>query len=216
MNLRSKARILAIPGIALLLSATPAFAHHAMGGNLPTNFLEGFLSGIAHPLIGIDHFAFIVAVGLLAATRPRGISILIAFILAAMLGTGIHLTQLGIPGIELLVSGSIVLFGALLVLNDRVNVITAAGLAAIAGLFHGYAYGEAIFGAEMTPLGSYLIGFTVIQLLVSVSAFLVGQVILRRSPNPSTFRSSGLVILGIGLAFFSSQLINLIFPAPIA
>jgi urease accessory protein len=217
MNLRSKqTAILAIPAIALSLSALPALAHHPMNGGLPSNFLEGFLSGIAHPLIGIEHFTFIVAVGLLAATRPRGISMLLAFLLAAMLGSGAYLAQLSLPGVELMVSGSIVLFGMLLVLNDQGNVLLLTGLAAIAGLLHGYVYGEAIFGAEMTPLGSYLIGFTVIQLLVSLSAFAIGQSVLRRSSEPTAFRSPGLVILGIGLAFFSSQLISLVFPTPIA
>jgi urease accessory protein len=217
MNIRSKqAGWLSIPAIALLLSTPPALAHHAMGNQLPSNFLEGFLSGIAHPLIGIDHFAFIVAVGVLAAARPRGIALPIAFIVTAMLGTGAHVAQLAIPGVELLVSGSIVLFGVLLILKDKVNGLAMTGLAAIAGLFHGYAYGEAIFGAEMTPLWSYLLGFTMIQLMVSLSAFVISNTILRRSPGSSPFRSVGLVILGIGLAFFGSQLVDLLFPAPIA
>jgi urease accessory protein len=215
MNIRSK-QALAIPAIALLLSATPALAHHPMGNKLPGNFLEGFLSGIAHPLIGIEHFVFIVAVGVLAAARPRGIVLPIAFVVAAMLGTGAHMAQLGIPGVELLVSGSIVLFGVLLILKDNVNGLAMTGLAAIAGLCHGYAYGEAIFGAEMTPLWSYLLGFTVIQLIVSLFAFTLSNAILRRAPNSSHFRSVGLVVLGIGLAFFGSQLVDLLFPAPIA
>jgi urease accessory protein len=157
-----------------------------------------------------------VSVGLLAATRKQGVMIPIAFVLAAMLGTGMHLANLNVPGIELLVSGSIVLFGILLALKNSLNTGTVAGLSALAGLFHGYAYGEAIFGAQMTPLVSYLAGFTVIQLGVSLTTFLIGtQVVLKHNKalQPSTpFRSAGLVLCGMGLAFFISQILGIVFP----
>ena len=43
--------------------APAAFAHHLMGGEVPTTAWQGLLSGLGHPIIGIDHFAFIVGVG---------------------------------------------------------------------------------------------------------------------------------------------------------
>jgi urease accessory protein len=211
-------KIPAVLTSGLLLTATPALAHHAMGGKMPSNLFQGFLSGVAHPLIGPDHFAFIVAVGLLAAIKRQGILIPIAFILAAMLGTGAHLAKLSVPGIELFVSGSILLFGILLVMKQSPNTPLVAGLSAIAGLFHGYAYGEAIFGAEMTPLLSYLAGFTCIQIVVSLSAFWIGKTILlnrdTKQQSSANFRSAGLVICGVGLAFFASQVVAVLLPAP--
>lgn len=202
-------------GLSLLLSGSPAFAHHLMGGRVPSNFFEGFMSGLAHPIIGLDHFAFIVSVGLLSATKRRGILIPIAFILAAMVGTGVHLTKLTLPGAEFLVAGSILLFGFLLTLKNNLNTAMIVGLAAFAGMFHGYAYGESIFGAEVTPLMAYLAGFTVIQLGVSLGAFAVGRVLLTRSKQePSTtFHAAGWMICGIGLTFLTSQIIHAIFPA---
>ena len=68
-------------GFSLLVVASPASAHHPMGGKMPSTFFEGFLSGLAHPLIGVDHLAFIVAVGLFAAIKPQGILIPIFFVL---------------------------------------------------------------------------------------------------------------------------------------
>jgi len=82
--------------IGLLLIAFPASAHHAMGGKVPADFFQGFMSGIAHPLIGFDHFAFIFSVGLLAAIQRRGIFIPIAFVLSSMLGAGAHLATLNL------------------------------------------------------------------------------------------------------------------------
>lgn len=209
------ASILAVP-LAAVSAIQPVLAHHPMGGRIPSNVYEGFLSGVAHPLIGPDHFAFVVSVGLLAATRKQGVLIPIAFVLAAMLGTGMHLANLNVPGIELLVSGSIVIFGILLALKNSLNTGTVAGLSVLAGLFHGYAYGEAIFGAQMTPLVSYLAGFTIIQLGVSLTTFWIGtQVILKHNKTlrPSApLHSAGLVLCGMGLAFFISQMIGIVFP----
>jgi urease accessory protein len=209
---------LAFVGSGFVLStATPVLAHHAMGGKMPSNWVEGFISGIAHPLIGPDHFAFIVAVGLLATTKKQGILMPVAFILAAMLGTGIHLANLNIPGVELFVSGSILLFGILLAMKNGLNISLMIGLSALAGVFHGYAYGESIFGAQMTPLFAYLAGFTVIQLVISLIAFWLGKGVLRSSDHElwssAKLRSAGFVICGVGLAFFMSQVMSVLLPA---
>ena len=79
-SVQSKALAIVI-GFSLLVVASPASAHHAMGGKMPSTFFEGFLSGLAHPVIGVDHLAFIVSVGLFAAINPQGILIPIFFVL---------------------------------------------------------------------------------------------------------------------------------------
>lgn len=201
--------------VGLLLSTSPAMAHHAMGGKLPSNFFEGFVAGLAHPIVGLDHFAFVVAVGLLAAVSRQGIKIPVAFVLAAMAGTGLHLTQLTLPAAEFVISGSVLLFGLLLAMKQRPDDWILTGLAAIVGLFHGYAYGEAIFGAEMTPLIAYLAGFTVIQLVVAIAAFLLGRAVLKQATEQPALplRFAGCVICGIGAAFLSTLMMETIFPA---
>ena len=214
-SVQSKALAIAI-GISLLVVASPASAHHPMGGKIPSNFFEGFLSGLAHPVIGLDHLAFVVAVGLFAALKPQGILMPIFFVLSAMLGTGIHLSGVTLPVVELIVSASILLFGILMALKNSPNVLMMVGLSIVAGLFHGYAYGEAIFGAQTTALVAYLAGFTVIQLVISSAAFFVGKKVLdgdfaQAAPN---LRSAGLVICGIGAAFLASNIAALILPAP--
>ena len=56
-----------LAGIGLFAITPAALAHHPLGGRLPANLLEGLMSGLAHPIIGIDHFVFVMAAGLLAA-----------------------------------------------------------------------------------------------------------------------------------------------------
>lgn len=48
-----------------------------------TNFFEGFLSGLVHPVIGLDHLAFVIAIGLIAAGQINGAIIPAGLILAA-------------------------------------------------------------------------------------------------------------------------------------
>lgn len=214
-SIQSKSLAIAF-AFSLLVFASPASAHHAMDGKMPSNFFEGFYSGLAHPIIGFDHLAFIIAVGLFAAVKPQGIFIPLSFVLSAMLGTGVHLLGVSLPVVELIVSASILLFGVLLAIKNSPNVFVMIALSAVAGLFHGYAYGEAIFGAQTTALVSYLIGFTTIQLVISGAAFFVGQKVLKgdfAQVSPS-LKSAGLVICGIGAAFFASNLSSLILPAP--
>ncbi|HIK17426.1 MAG TPA: HupE/UreJ family protein [Leptolyngbyaceae cyanobacterium M33_DOE_097] len=196
-------------GFSLLLAA-PALAHHAMGETLPSNFFEGFLSGVAHPIIGVDHFAAVVAVGLLAAGLAQGIMIPIAFVLTSLLGTGIHLMQVDMPLPEFFVAVSVVLFGIFLVVKQRPNAAWIGVLAAIAGIFHGYAYGESILGAEPTPLVAYLTGFALIQTAIAAIAYQVARSLLKPATETSltsnSVRSVGFVICGVGLTVLAAAL----------
>ncbi|HEY9701753.1 MAG TPA: HupE/UreJ family protein [Allocoleopsis sp.] len=208
--------LVSIIAMLLLVTTTPVMAHHVMDGKMPSNFFEGFMSGVGHPIIGFDHLTFIVSVGLFAAIKSQGIFIPISFILSAMVGTGLHLAQLSMPGVELFVSGSILLFGILLVLKEQPNTLIITGLTAIAGLFHGYAYGESIFGAEMTPLLAYLLGFSFIQLMIILGVFWLTKNLVSRqfTSGNNILQSSGFVICGIGGTFVFSQIVNLLLPLP--
>jgi urease accessory protein len=214
----SYVRLLGLLAIASILAiATPALAHHPFGGKLPSNFFEGFLSGLGHPIVGFDHFAFIVAVGAIAATKRQGVLIPIAFVLTAMVGGILHLTGVNLPATEFFIAASVLIFGVLLGIKDSLPTAIVCSLAALAGIFHGYAYAEAIFGAEMTPVAAYLAGFTTIQLIISFIAFKLGKTWLNKNTEGSslTLRFAGWAIAGIGLSFLSTQMLELILPTPL-
>lgn len=199
----------------ILMGASSASAHHPFGGTTPSTLFEGFLSGVGHPLVGPDHFAFIVAVGLIAVVKKQGMLIPVAFVLSSLAGTGIHLASFNLPAPEFFVSASVLLFGVFLAMKQRPTMGVISGLAAIAGLFHGYAYGEAIVGAQMTPLISYLAGFTLVQLGIVIAAFKVAQAVIKGAVNNDTMdqpwmllRFAGFTIGGIGMAFLSSVILG--------
>lgn len=200
---------IALATLGLFTLAPAALAHHPLDGRLPANLFEGFMSGLAHPVIGLDHFVFVIAAGLLAALSRQGIMIPVAFVVAGLAGTGIHLQNLDLPAPEFFISASVLLFGVLLALKRSPNWQIVAGLAAVAGIFHGYAYGEAIVGADMTPMVAYLTGFTVIQLVVSLSAGAVGRMVIKRHQMPELpLRFAGFAICGFGAAFLSSIIVG--------
>ncbi|MGI8935754.1 MAG: HupE/UreJ family protein [Phormidesmis sp.] len=198
-----------LAAIATLMLATPALAHHPFGGEAPKNVFQGLLSGVGHPIIGLDHFAFVIAVGLLAAVLRRGITVPISFLLAALAGTGLHLAGLNLPASELVISASVLLFGILAVTHRRLNMLAAIALTALAGIFHGYAYGEAIIGAEPMPIVAYLVGFTVIQGAIAYAAYGLSLRALNQNPaaGMTSLRQAGFVICGAGAAFLGSLLV---------
>lgn len=194
--------------LLLLLMAQPATAHHAFGGQIPKNFFEGFLSGLAHPIIGIDHFAFILSMGLIAASILGGIWIIVGFLGAAMLGTAIHLMSFNLPIPEVAIALSVVTIGILLVLKKQLPLALLITLASVAGLFHGYAYGESIIGAGMMPLISYLAGFTLIQLGIAGATMKLAQSFQQTLENSkySLIKYSGFAVVAIGVIALSSAI----------
>jgi len=159
--------------VAVALAALPglAWAHHFMDGGLPATFAEGLLSGIGHPLIGLDHAAFIVAAGFLLALVKGGLRGVFALIAGSLGGAALHLAGVGLPGGEAGVALSVILAGGLVAVRRRIPLSWLAGGLALAGVLHGHAYAETIFGAEPAPLGAYLIGFSLSQLGVAGAAF---------------------------------------------
>jgi len=194
----------------LALLVEPAFAHHVMGGRMPATFGEGFLSGLGHPVIGIDHFAAVVAVGCLAAAHRAAPALAIAFVLAMIAGVAVHLHGTTVPGAEILVALSVIVLGALMLRRKDMQASAALALFAVVGLVHGYALGESIYGAEPTPLYAYLLGLAVIQSAVALAAMTVARAVTRKSADLAMLRLIGAGIAGIGLAVLVQQII----PAP--
>jgi urease accessory protein len=186
----------------------PASAHHAMGNQLPTNAWEGFLSGLAHPVIGLDHLAFVIAIGLLSAQYGRGVWLPACFLLAALAGTGLHVLSMTLPLAELAIALSVILIGMILGLGKHLPTLALAALMAGAGLFHGYAYGESIVGAEPTPLIAYLLGFTVIQYGIARLALTIAQRGFEVKTGQTTphVQYFGYIAFGIGLAALATAI----------
>ena len=204
------ARTIELLTIVLLTTAllpTAAWAHHPMGGTAPATFMQGLLSGIGHPILGPDHLAFIVGLGLLAGIAGFGPLLPALFVAAMAAGLGLHITGLDIPGVELLVAGSVVLIGLALWRQRTVRGTWLEGGAfALAGLFHGYAFAEAVIGSEATPIAAYVTGLVATQLTIALAASALGRTSIEATARltPVMVRIAAALILTVGLVFIAS------------
>ncbi len=182
--------------------AAPAAAHHPLGDETPASFLDGLLSGVGHPMLGFDHFAFIVAAGLLAAMLGRVTLMPLFFVGASAMGTLLTVAGVALPLVELMVAGTATLAGALALRGRAIPLAAAAAMFAVAGLFHGWAFGEAVVGAEATPIVAYLLGLALTQWAIAVAAGLVAVRLWREAGQGALqTRLAGAVMAGIGAAF---------------
>jgi urease accessory protein len=188
----------------------PASAHHFMDAGLPQTFAQGFLSGLAHPVIGLDHAAFIVGAGFFLALVERGMWGVLALIGGSLLGAALHLLGFGLPWGEVGVALSVILIGGLVMARRRIEISRLSAGLALAGVLHGYAYAETIFGAEAAPLAAYLIGFSLVQLGIAVAAMLVHRRMIAKREAWARPASSGLgaAVGVIGIVFLAINVVS--------
>lgn len=198
-----------VAGLLAFFAAAPAFAHHAMGGQVPNTLATGLISGLAHPVIGLDHLAFILAAGLLAAPRSRSLILPLAFVIASALGTVLHVSGADLPAGEIGVAVSVLLLGLLLLVPRRINDGLFAAILALSGLFHGYAFGESIVGAEATPLVSYFIGLAAIQYAIAAGVVVAWRVLAKSHAPllPQVSRIAGAGVAVVGAIFLAMNII---------
>lgn len=200
-------RLPVLSSLCFALISPAAFAHHGMDGATPNTFAQGLLSGLAHPLIGLDHFAFVLAVGFIAALAAPAYRQRLAgaFVAATLAGTIAHLQRWNLPAAEALIALSVLAAGGFVALHRAPAGWAAPLVLALAGVLHGYAYGESIVGAEPTPLAAYLLGFAAIQyaLIVATAAGVarINSLLAQRCA-----RIAGALIAVVG-AYFSLQLL---------
>jgi urease accessory protein len=204
MMILPKTRLLALT-LAGLAAATPALAHHPMGGMIPATFTQGLLSGLGHPVIGLDHLAALIGVGLVASRFVRGLTLPAFWVVAMAAGVGLHLASFDLPYTEALVALSVVVIGLAATIRTTLPYALIALLFAAGGAVHGYALGESIIGAETTPLAAYLIGLVAVQTALTTGITLAVRFVMKGSlaaPAPR-LRLAGLAVAVTGAAFLA-------------
>jgi urease accessory protein len=201
-------RRVALAASGFFLIVDNAWAHHVMGGKTPANFIEGVLSGLGHPIIGPDHLAVLVALGVAVGVFRLSLANPLLFLLAMAGGVAAHVAAITLPGAELIVAASVLLAGALLAVERAIPSGWWTGLFVVAGFFHGYAYGESIFGAEATPLAAYLIGLVAVQTALTLGIALASRALWQASSLAP--RLAGAAVGGVGFAALMAQIV----PAP--
>lgn len=198
MKLLTQNTVRGLSMAALGLFAGLAQAHTGHG-------TSGISEGLAHPF-GADHLLAMVAVGLWSVSAlPANkawwgpATFMLSLIVSAALGAA----GFSVPFLEQLISLSVVLFGAMLVLS-RLKMPTALGLGlvALAAALHGLAHGAE---TPETGFATYAAGFLATTAALHFGGVSVGLGIRKAFADKSTWVVTGLGALcsGAGLYLFS-------------
>lgn len=190
-------------GATLLIAAgiPLVYAHHVMDYALPATPLQGLLSGLGHPVLGIDHLLFVVGAGVLAAHFERGFVLPFIFVVASAFAALVRYLGADLAFGELPIAGSLVILGAMMLAAQTPREGVVAILFLAAGTLHGHALAESIVGAERTPLVAYLAGLTVIQCVIALAAWRAATWAARRYPQVPMRRLAGAAAGIAGLVF---------------
>ena len=160
----------------------------------------GFLSGLEHPISGLDHVLAMVAVGLWGAQlgAPAIWLLPITFPLVMAVGGFLGLVGVPIPAVEIGIAASSIALGAAILFQLRPTV-TAALLAVCAfAIFHGHAHGTELPPGESGLL--YSLGFVAATGLLHALGIGIG-VVHRWDWGRRALQGAGAAVCAGGLFF---------------
>jgi len=180
--------------VLLALAAAPAHAHVQQGQ------AAGFLTGLRHPVSGLDHVLAMVAVGLWGAQlgAPAVWLLPVTFPMVMAFGGFLGLVGVPLPGVEVGIALSAILLGLAVATQARPPLWAAAALVGFFAVFHGHAH-----GTELPPGQSgllYSIGFVVATGCLHGVGIAIG-VVHRWSAGRVALRAAGVLVAAAGVYF---------------
>ena len=183
----------------LLSFSTTAFAHSGEG------VVGGLLSGLLHPISGLDHVVAMVGVGLWGAfIGGRALWLLpVIFPLVRVVGGILGIVGVPVPAVEIGIAASAVAIGLCVAFAVRPSNLVAAIVVGAFAIFHGYAHGKEL--PEAVNALAYSLGFVVATGLLHLAGIAFGA-LTRTVTGTYAVRAGGLTIAAIGCLFLTSAL----------
>ncbi len=181
------------------LASQSALAHSGDGVG------GGFVSGFFHPILGWDHVAAMVAVGLWGAFlgSPAIWVLPVVFPLVMALGGAMGVLGVPVPAVETGIAGSAVVLGAMVLLAVRPPLAVAAILVGAFAIFHGHAHGTEL--PEAANAIAYSIGFVVGTGLLHLAGIVLG-LLVKWPAGRALVRAAGGGIALAGMGFLTGAL----------
>lgn len=180
---------------ALTLVTMPVFAHSGHAGHA-----QSFVSGVAHPLLGIDHVLAMVTVGLWAAFLGAHAvwRVPAAFVLSMVGGFALAMAGISLPAVEPGIAASVFVLGILVAAAVRLPLAASMLLVGLFAVLHGYSHGEGVSGGGLT----FGLGFVVATALLHAVGIGLGRVLAGQ--RPMLVRSLGGAVAATGLVLLGS------------
>jgi urease accessory protein len=180
--------------------------HDAALAHVESGEAGGLLSGLFHPVSGLDHVIAMVAVGLWGAQlgAPAIWVLPVAFPMMMALGGTLGLMGVPLPGTEIGIALSAVVLGALILGEVKKMALPGAiAIVAFFAIFHGHAHGTELAPGENAFL--YSLGFVVSTGTLHAIGIAVGLV-HKWDWGKTALRGAGALVAAGGLYFLWSAL----------
>jgi len=181
--------ILLVPGLALAHSGDHAGS--------------GFVSGLSHPVFGLDHLLAMLAVGLWGAqSGGRAVFIWpVIFPLIMVMGAVAALSGISLPFVEPGILASVIILGLMIAIAVKPPVWVGAVIVGALAIFHGHAHGTELPHAANAAM--YAAGFVISTGLIHLAGIGLGE--LRRiKTGPVLVRALGGLTALAGLVLATS------------
>jgi len=165
----------------------------------------GFISGMLHPVTGVDHVVAMVAVGLWGAIlgQPAIWVLPVAFPLVMAVGSILGIIGIPVPAIDIGVALSGIVLGAMVATVSRPPLAVAFFLISIFAIYHGYPHGAALPDFGMPLL--YISGFVLSTGLLHLSGVALG-LLFRWRRGQLVVRVTGCIIAFVGAYYLLNSL----------
>ncbi len=182
--------------IALMFTLWPtiAFAHVGSGAS------GGFLTGVQHPVSGLDHVLAMIAVGLWGAQlgAPALWLLPVAFPMMMAFGGMFGLMGIPLPGVEVGIAVSPIVLGIMVFTEARPALAVSLAIVAFFAIFHGHAHGTELPQGQSGLL--YSMGFVMATGCLHGAGVAIGLV-HRWNACRMALRGAGALVCAAGLFF---------------
>jgi urease accessory protein len=194
-------KILSQFGYALLLFAGTAIFQPALSHDGTVLPYGSFLSGLTHPVLGLDHFLAMVSVGILSAQiGGRAIwTVPTTFVLIMAVGGLLGWIDVGLTAIEVGIAFSVLALGTAIALDKKLPVVAVMSAVGVFAIFHGYAHGAEI--PAVATATTYAVGFMTGTALLHIMGVIIGDISQQYERGKLLLRGAGVVIAGTGAAY---------------
>lgn len=183
--------------LSIIMMPSLAFAQehaHGIGG--------GFMAGISHPVLGLDHLLAMVSVGVVSAQvaahkfKHALWSVPACFVVVMAFGGALGMVGFGLTAIELGIVLSVIVLGLVIAGGGKINAVTLFASVSIFAVFHGYAHGLEI--PELADSGAYIAGFMFGTAGLHLLGVAIGHGADKIPDGAALLRYTGAIVSGMG------------------
>lgn len=178
--------------VLMLVCSSVAHAHDCYQSN-------GFMSGLWHPVLGLDHLLAMLGVGMVS-TQMGGRAIWtvpLAFVVGMLVGGILGMMGTNLPLVEYGIVLSVVIIGVVLAVARKIPVEICMTAVVFFAIFHGHAHGVEMPSAEKPVL--FATGFVLGTSLIHIVGIFIAMILEALPKGPVLLRFSGLAMVGYGL-----------------